>query len=324
MRLARGRTIGYRSAMTPPRHNPASTLLPLLMCALAILGGACVDALVKAVGPQTGLLSLLAWRFLFGAALCGAIFALQRRTFPGPEALRFHALRSVVHISAAWTFFYAILQLGLAEAPTFGFTAALMVAPMAWAVLGERMKRVAIIATLVGFVGVVIALTGAPPDPVAGQNRLMGLISIFASAGLYAMTLILIRMRSRTEDALTIVFMTNLMPLAILWPPLILLEGVMPPPEWPWLALLGVLGVAVWWLMTMAYARAPAQQLAPLEYTALIWSALFGYVYFAEIPPWQTYAGAAIIIAACLTVAVDTHFASRRAARAPASAPGDP
>ncbi len=310
--------------MMPAQSQTGSSLLPMFMCALAILGGACVDALVKAIGPQTGLLSLLAWRFLFGAVLSGAIFASQRRRFPGPDALRFHALRSVVHISAAWTFFYAILQLGLAEATTFGFTAALMVAPMAWAVLGERMKRVAIIATLVGFVGVFVALTGAPPEPVAGQNRVMGLVSIFASAGLYAMTLILIRKRSRTEDALTIVFMTNLMPLAILWPPLIILEGVIPPPEWPWLALLGVLGVGVWWLMTRAYSSAPAQQLAPLEYTALIWSALFGYIFFAEIPPWQTYAGAAIIIAACMTVAVDTHYASRRAARAPASAPGDP
>jgi len=71
--------------------------------------------------------------------------------------------------------------------------------------------------------------------------------------------------------------------------------------------------------MTLAYAKAKAQTLAPFEYTGLIWSALLGYVFFQEIPGWRVYAGAAIIIAACLVVAFETHFIARREARVPAS-----
>ena len=71
--------------------------------------------------------------------------------------------------------------------------------------------------------------------------------------------------------------------------------------------------------MTLAYARAPAQQLAPLEYTALIWSAVFGLIFFDELPGWPLWAGAAIIIASCLIVAFDSHFRTRRETRMPVS-----
>jgi len=82
---------------------------------------------------------------------------------------------------------------------------------------------------------------------------------------------------------------------------------------------LGALGYAVWYLMTLAYARAPAQRLAPLEYTALIWSGIFGSVFFAEYPGWQTWVGAAVIIAACLIVAFEERFVTRKETGLPVS-----
>jgi S-adenosylmethionine uptake transporter len=88
---------------------------------------------------------------------------------------------------------------------------------------------------------------------------------------------------------------------------------------WPILGFVGFAAIGIWWFMTLAYARAKAQTLAPFEYTGLIWSSLFGYVFFQEIPSVRLYAGAAIIILACLVVAFETHFAARREARIAAS-----
>jgi drug/metabolite transporter (DMT)-like permease len=72
-------------------------------------------------------------------------------------------------------------------------------------------------------------------------------------------------------------------------------------------------------LMTLAYARAPAQRLAPLEYSALIWSGLFGSVFFSEYPGWQTWVGAVIIIGACLIVAFEERFSTRTETQMPVS-----
>ena len=53
-------------------------------------------------------------------------------------------------------------------------------------------------------------------------------------------------------------------------------------------------------LLAWAYARAEAQVLAPVEYTAFLWSALLGYWVFGERVSLYTLGGAALIIAGCV------------------------
>ena len=126
-------------------------------------------------------------------------------------------------------------------------------------------------------------------------------------------------MRATKEDATTIAMFTNVMPAIAMLPVTLGLFGA---PNWsdiPYFIMFGVFGYAVWYLMTLAYARAPAQKLAPLEYTALIWSGLFGSIFFSEYPGWQTWAGAAIIITACLIVAFEDRFTTRKEVKLPLS-----
>jgi S-adenosylmethionine uptake transporter len=66
--------------------------------------------------------------------------------------------------------------------------------------------------------------------------------------------------------------------------------------------------------VVQAYARAPAQRLAATEYSALIWSALLGYVFFAEMPRPQVWLGALIVVAAVVIAAWDGQRADARAA----------
>ncbi len=49
-----------------------------------------------------------------------------------------------------------------------------------------------------------------------------------------------------------------------------------------------------------AYARAEAQHLIPVEYTAFIWAAIIGWLAFGERLTLTTLAGAALIVAGCL------------------------
>ena len=126
-------------------------------------------------------------------------------------------------------------------------------------------------------------------------------------------------MRALIEDATTIALFTNIVPALAMLP---VTFGLFGAPDWydlPIFALLGLLGYGVWYLATLAYARAPAQRLAPLEYTSLVWSALLGLIFFDEMPGWQLWVGAVVIITACLVVAFEGRFRTRREARMPAS-----
>ncbi len=292
---------------------------PLLIAVIAIGLGSAVDAMVKGIAPDAGLHHLLAWRYLFGAMLATAIFRAQKRTMPNWEATRFHTLRGVVQVGAGFTFFFAVIHLPLAVATIIGFSAALMVPFIAWALLGERVSVTAMFATVVGFLGATLAVAGRPQTADASDLWMWGAASCFLAAFLYALGLVLLRMRATREDATTIAMYTNVIPCILLLP---ITFGVFGSPDWndiPLFLMLGVLGFTVWYLMTLAYARAPAQRLAPLEYTALIWSGIFGSVFFAEFPGWQTWVGGAIIIAACLIVAFESRFITRKETGQPVS-----
>lgn len=292
---------------------------PLLIAVIAIGLGSSIDALVKAVAPNAGLHHLLAWRFLFGAMISLAAFKAQKRPMPSAEAIRFHALRGVVQVGGAFTFFYALMHLPLAMATTIGFTAALMVPFIAWLLMGERVTGTALLATLIGFAGAALAVTGRPDNGQASELWMWGLASCFLAAFLYALVLVMLRMRATKEDATTIAMFTNVVPALLLLPITIGLFGW---PAWIYIPVFfcfGLLGFGMWYLMTLAYARAPAQRLAPLEYTALIWSGVFGSVFFGEYPGWQTWVGAVIIIGACLVVAFEGRFVTRKQARLPVS-----
>jgi len=304
---------------------------PLLIALIAIAVGSGIDALVKGIAPGAGLHHLLAWRYLFGALIALAVFRAQKRPKPSHEAIRFHTMRGLMQLGTAAFFFYALLHLPLAEATIIGFTAALMVPFVARVLLGEKITALALAATVIGFAGAALAISGSPEQASADPERVLGIISCFIAAFLYALVLVMLRMRALHEDATTIAMFTNLVPAIALLPvaigfPLIAalpisIAGIGAPAlgDMPLFLMFGILGYSVWYLMTLAYARAPAQRLAPLEYTALIWSALFGMAFFSETPGWQLWAGAAVIIAACLIVAVEGRFLTRKQAGQPAS-----
>ena len=63
------------------------------------------------------------------------------------------------------------------------------------------------------------------------------------------------------------------------------------------LGLCGPIAVGGTILLTKAYREAPPGAVTPLEYTALIWDALWGLVLFGEMPDAATIVGALVIIA---------------------------
>lgn len=293
--------------------------LPLLIALIAIAMGSGIDALVKGVAPETGLHHLLAWRFLFGGMIALAVFRAQKRPAPPWEAVRFHTFRGLIQLGGAFTFFYALMHLPLAVATIIGFTAALMVPFLAWLLMGERVSPVALVATIIGFAGAALAVNGRPQSGQVSEDWVLGAISCFVAAFLYALILVMLRMRATKEDATTIAMFTNVVPAIAMLPVTFGMFGIVNWTHIPLFIFLGLLGYGVWYLMTLAYARAPAQRLAPLEYTALIWSGIFGSVFFGEYPGWQTWVGAAIIIAACLIVAFEERFLTRKETGMPVS-----
>lgn len=95
------------------------------------------------------------------------------------------------------------------------------------------------------------------------------------------------------------------MPGVIIFLPALIFATPPDPNGWPFFLLMGALAAVFMYLMAQAYARAEAQQLAPIHYSELLWASLVGYLVFHETPRLEIYLGAGLIIAACLYVAYD-------------------
>lgn len=277
---------------------------PALIAAMAVFFGTMIDALVRHVNTFVDLPTLIFFRFLIGAVIVGTPFFLSGRRLPGWDATRFHLVRGLIHLLASFFFFYALSKLELAAVTVLGFTAVLWITPAAWALLGEKPSGLAVAAGATGFVGVILTFVGAEFFDGLTQDDMLGFGSVMIAAFFYALSIVMLRKRATQDGAFAIAFYANAVPaLFMAGPALVFGQGI----EWldvPWLLALGLCGTMIWVLMSIAYGRAPAQQLAPMEYTALIWSSLIGWWVFHEVPGGLFWLGAFVIIVACLMVSV--------------------
>ena len=299
-------------ADAPALHRPLP-LPPLALAMIGVMMGCMMDALIKHLGAAYTAVLIATMRYVFGTMFSGATVIALKRRMPDAAALRRHALRAVASTLSAVLFFHCLTILPIAEATVLIFCAPLMIAPLARLILGERVRAMAALALGIGFIGMVITVQGAEG---AGDTarRLEGVLSGVFAAALYALSMVLLRQLARNDSAVTTAFLSNLFPAFYLLP-FALWLGVAPhPADLPLFAATGLTGFVMWFMLTAAYARAPAQSVAPAEYTALIWSALLGIVFFAETPRWQVWTGAGVIVLAVMMAAWDGHRAERRAA----------
>ena len=289
----------------PAPSNVLDRTPPLVLAIVGVLLGCAMDAMVKSLGFAYGVVLIATSRYVFGSIFSGGVVLAMRLKLPDASRLRRHALRSVVIAVCSRLFFNCLTILPIAEATVLVFCAPLMIAPLAAWLLGEKIRPAAMLALVVGFAGVLVTVQGA--DDVGDQaRRLEGIASGVAAAGLYALSIVLLRQLARNDHAVMTAFLSNVFPAIYLLPFAIML-GVGPAlPHLPLFALTGLTGFAMWFMLTSAYSRTQAQNVAAAEYTALIWSALLGYVFFAEIPRWQIWAGGAVVVAAVMISAWDT------------------
>lgn len=279
-------------------------LPPALVLTLAILAGASMDATIKWLAQSNHVLLVAFGRYLFGALFSLAIWQRAGRPVITPEMWRAHGVRGFVIAVCAVTFFWALSVLPLAEAVALSFIYPLIVPFVAWALLKERVRPASVVCAVVGFAGVIVAMQGAPSETESPQHDL-GVAAVLVSAFFFSIAMVLLRERSQKDGAAIVTLMTSFVPGVILIAPTIAFATPPMLGDWPFFLLMGALAAGFMYLMAQAYARAEAQQLAPIHYTELIYASLIGYVIFSEVPRVQIYIGATLIVAACLWAAYD-------------------
>lgn len=200
--------------------------------------------------------------------------------------------RSMMLFLSNLCFFFAITFIPLAKAATISLTAPLIVALLAWPLLGERTTRLRLALLAVGFVGVIIVIRPG--------SALFHWASLFvvASATCYSLYQIMTRRISGVDSPETSAILSSTVGAFVM---ILVLPFVWKTPvaarDIAMFCSMGVLGALGHYCVARALTLAPANIVTPFQYFQLIASVIVGYVGFGDLPDALTWLGAGVIMA---------------------------
>lgn len=280
-------------------QHPERLLLPFLAAITGVALLSLMDAYMKTASLAAGAYSATLLRSLIAAAITLPIWLLRRPAWPQPKVLRLHLQRGVISAFMALSFFYALTKLPLAEAIALSFIAPLIALYFAHLLLGEKVSRGAIYASLLGFVGTMVIVWGRLGRSDFGEGTALGIASLMFSALLYAYNFVVIRKQAQVAKPLEVATFQaciGALVLALVAPFFFVLPKIDTAGT---LTMAAVLSVSASMIMAWAYARAETQVLVPVEYTGFLWAALFGWLFFREHVTAPTIVGVLLIVVAC-------------------------
>src|ERR1051325_3160043 len=223
------------------------------------------------------------------------IWRAGRAAFAGAPRPGLQVLRVVLGSVEVAMFFWAVSYLPLADTTTFYLAGPIYVTALSVLLLRERVGWRRWTAVLIGFTGVVIALR-----PSSSSFTLPALIALAGSV-MYAGVLITTRALRATND---IVLMTTYFVGAIAFGLVTLPFGWVAPNAFDLLCLaaVGLSNIVAQFSVIRSLKLASASVVVPYQYTLIVWSVVFGWLMFAELPDIYTVVGAVIIVAAGLYI----------------------
>ncbi len=254
------------------------------------------DALGKWLVKDYGVGQLMMLRSIGAVIVLAPVILSLRVNLIDTRRAPLQAVRIVVAAVDTFAFYYATRFMPLADVMTFYMATPLIVTALSAPLLGEKVERFRWIAVLVGFVGVIIALRPSPQ-----------MFSFIAPLALFGAIMFALSQTITRELR------------GIHWAPLVLWQfvggGLIGATTVPWawttptafdlglMALVGAVSMLCFIFIVQALAMARAAVLAPLQYSAILWAALMGWLVWRDAPTLPIVVGNAVIIGSGLYVA---------------------
>ncbi len=275
-----------------------------------LLAGFCLTSL-DTTGKylvQDHSLFLVVWARYVGQMLVVAPFAWHRagNGFWRTRQLSVQLQRSAMLLGATVCLYGGLRYLPLAEGSAILFLAPMLIVMLSGPLLREKPTRARWIASITGFVGVLVLLR--PGSAVFHPAALLLLGAALFNALYNILTRKLIH-----EDVHTTLFHSALVGTVVLTAalPWGVDEISLTPGDGGLLLLLGLLAGLGHWFVIAAYVLAPASLLTPFTYVQMIWAVAYGYAIFGQLPDRWSMVGICVIVASGVYLAIMEHRRKR-------------
>ena len=284
----------------------------ILFMLLASLSFAVMGGFAKVVSQILPPVEVTFFRNVFGVLLVGfAIYKSPLRQIGGKPLLLL--FRGTMGFTALLAYFYIIAHIPLGEAVTYNKTSPIFVAIFAYIFLKEKLSPWAILAIIIGFVGIILIA-----QPQGGTFDKYDMLGIFSGIGA-ALAYTSIRELRQYYDTRAIVM--SFMGVGTVAPILLMsvapyvdtpksldfmfAEFVMPQGiVWLYLLIMGLSATFSQILMTKAYELTKAGVVGTISYSNIVFALIIGISLGDPIPDAWTFLGILLVIGSGLLVAL--------------------
>ena len=272
------------------------------------------DAVIKSMSLSFPLWQIYVIRSLIALPILVMILKLQQPdTSVLPVSIFWVGIRSIL-LACMWVAYYlALPKVNLSVAAAVYYTIPLFITLFSAVFTGDKVSGKSWLAITIGFAGVVIIVR-----PDAQGFNLYVLLPLIASI-LYALAMILTRTKCLNENAKVLAISLNMtfilvgliatITLMIFQPdlsnklanPFLLGDwAFMDQNAWFVMSVLAIVITIGSLFAAIAYQNGPSSIVASFDYSYLLFSALWGFIFFAEIPDTVTVMGMLMIAGAGL------------------------
>lgn len=250
------------------------------------------DVVVKFLGGQYSPIQLIFFSVLFGLPLV-TLLLIGDRTDGNlrPRHPWWTLVRTVSSLITGVSAFYAFSVLPLAQTYSILFASPLLITLLAIPILGEKVGIRRGLAIAAGLLGVLIVLR--PGGAELGLGHLAALTAAVCSS----LASVIMRKIGQEERSAVLLLYPMLANFAVLGCALPFVYKPMPIEHLGMVFIISSFGFAAMLCMIVAYRAGEAVIVAPMQYSQMIWAAIYGYLIFDEKPDGMTWLGAGIIIA---------------------------
>jgi drug/metabolite transporter (DMT)-like permease len=277
------------------RFSPMTRACILMV--LATLLFAAMHTAIRYMAQRLSGMEVAFFRNLFGLIVVLPVLARYGPRLFYTEKLKLHILRACINACSMISFFVGLSMTPIARATALSFTAPLFAALLSALFLGEVFRWRRWSAIFLGFFGALVILR-------PGMQALdLGSLLILFSSVLWSAAMIDIKVLGRTESSRTIAaYVTVLLTPLTLIPALFVWQ--MPSVDmWVWLVFIGVVGTIGQFVVTEALKLGDMTALMPFDFMKLVWATFLGIIFFAEVPDFLTWVGAAIVFGSSFYIA---------------------
>ncbi|MFC4769094.1 DMT family transporter [Effusibacillus consociatus] len=268
----------------------------VLLAILSSLVFSIMNALVKAVSFTIPAAEVAFFRSIIGTVIIYFMMRHSKVAF-STEGIPMLATRGVLGALYLIAYFYTISKIPLADASILAHLSPVFAIILAAVILKERMSQQTIFALPLAVAGAILLV-----KPFNYSNysvyALVGILSALFASG----AAISIRYLSKKHHAYEIVFYF-LAAAALVSIPLMWNNFVVPTPlELFYLVCIGVVSLLGQVVLTKAFTHENVVVVEVVRYIGIVFNAMWGFLFWTEIPDMLTVLGGILIISACIAL----------------------